>query len=248
MRGLTRRVFVGWDAHEIQEHLVAVHSMRQHSSVELDIRRIALAELQARGLYTRPMRALDDRQWLDCISDAPMSTTHAIARFFVPYLCGYEGWAVFTDGDVLVRSDLAELFALANDTKAVMVVQHAPMPEQDLKKTGQIQTQYSRKNWSSVMLFNCGHPANQALDLKVLNGWPGRDLHAFKWLTDDQIGSLPSGWNYLVNVTRPVPTPVHLAHYTLGAPNQPFAEEWWCASKAARFKTPDAVMANDGAI
>lgn len=230
------RIFIGWDTHEMQEHLVAEQSLRQHTTSSLDVRRVALCELQARGLYHRPMRQMDNAQWWDDISEAPMSTGHAIARFFVPLLCEYSGWALFTDGDVLVRADIAQLFALANDSKAVMVVQHQPMPEQEVKKTGQVQTQYGRKNWSSVMLFNCGHPANRLLTLDVLNTWPGRDLHAFKWLTDDQIGALPAGWNYLVNVTRPAPDPVFLAHYTLGAPNLPFAEEWWRSAKAAGYR------------
>jgi hypothetical protein len=133
---------------------------------------------------------------------------------------------------VLFREDVSALFALKDPQFAVQVVKHKPMPEQATKKDGHVQTAYARKNWSSVMLFNCEHPANRALNLNVLNTWPGRDLHAFKWLEDSLIGQLPSSWNYLVGVTRPMPKPVALAHFTLGTPDleehksDPYADEW----------------------
>jgi hypothetical protein len=120
-------------------------------------------------------------------------------------------------------------------------VQHAPMDEHDTKKGGHIQMPYARKNWSSVMLFNCGHKANRKLGLDTLNTWPGRDLHAFKWLTDDQVGALPAGWNYLVGA-QPEPESVHLVHYTLGSPaspdhaHDPYADEWRDAAKRAGYK------------
>lgn len=236
------KVWIGWDATEIRPHLVAVASLHSKSTEYHDIRRLSMDELSANKLYLRPTRLIEKYQFFDEISGAPMSTGHAIGRFFVPYLCGYQGWALFTDGDVLFRSDVADLFALADERHAVMVVQHPPMIEQATKKNGHAQSVYHRKNWSSVMLFNCGHPANQALTLDVLNTWPGRDLHAFKWLTDDQIGALPAGWNYLVGAQER-PEPVHLAHYTLGTPDVPghdrddFADEWRLHAKHAGFKT-----------
>jgi hypothetical protein len=82
---------------------------------------------------------------------------------------------------------------------------------------GMIQTAYERKNWSSVMLFNCDHPANRRLTIEDVNGRPGRDLHAFYWLHDSEIGELPPTWNWLVNVT-PKPVAPKLAHFTNGGP------------------------------
>src|SRR5204863_5479284 len=120
--------------------------------------------LVARGLYTRPTRESAHGGYWDLLSDAPMSTAHAIARFLVPTLCDHEGWAVFCDGDVLVRADLARLFALADPRYAVQVVPHHYAPADAVKMDGQAQTIYPRKNWSSVMLLHCGHPANRALD------------------------------------------------------------------------------------
>jgi lipopolysaccharide biosynthesis glycosyltransferase len=241
MEGHPVKVFIGWDASELKAHLVAVHSLHGHATARHDVRRVSLDELTAKGLYRRPTRSGPNGQLFDVLSDAPMSTGHAIARFFVPYLCDYKGWALFTDGDVLFRDDIAKLEACADPSKAVMVVQHPPMPEAATKKDGHAQTSYPRKNWSSVMLFNNEHPANQLLWTTVLNQWPGRDLHAFRWLNDDQIGALPSRWNWLVNVSAPEPDPA-IVHYTTGTPDlpdhsaDPYADEWRLAAKYAGYR------------
>ena len=81
----------------------------------------------------------------------------------------------------------------------------------------QIQTFYARKNWSSIVLWNCAHPSNRKFSLQALNTWPGRDLHAFKWLEDSEIGELPKEWNHLVGIDNPN-APIKLAHFTLGGP------------------------------
>ena len=115
-------------------------------------------------------------------------------------LLAHEGWALFCDCDVVFMADVAELFEQADPDKAVMVVKHRPLNETGTKMDGQAQLSYARKNWSSVMLFNCNHPANKRLSLQDINERPGRDLHAFYWLHDSEIGSLTCDWNVLVNV------------------------------------------------
>ena len=86
-----------------------------------------------------------------------------------------------------------------------------------MKMDGVVQTSYSRKNWSSVMLFNCDHPANRRLSLWDISNRKGRDLHAFYWLADSEIGDLPAEWNWLVGV-QPKPEAPKIAHFTLGGP------------------------------
>ena len=238
-------VYVGFDPNEIMAVNAAVASIRLQSlDGPYDIRHLSLSHLSAQNLYLRPTERRDNHLW-DVISEAPMTTEHAIARFFVPLLCDYRGWAVFMDGDVLVRRSLSELFALADHTKAIQVVQHPPMTSAIDKKDGQPQTLYTRKNWSSVMLFNNAHPSNRKLTLDLLNGVPGRDLHRFCWLVDSEIGALPPEWNYLVGVSDPQADPA-IVHYTLGCPkppssNLPFAAEWFQSARAAKYDLRDLV-------
>src|SRR6185295_5915521 len=143
-------------------------------------------------------------------------------------------------GDVLFREDVARLFALADDRMAVQVVQHDHYPMDRIKMDGQVQTRYYRKNWSSVLLFNCGHPANQALTVELVNTVPGRDLHRFCWLSDDLIGALPATWNVLIG--EQAPGAAAIAHFTLGVPDlpgyetQPYADEWYAAARACGYR------------
>jgi len=233
---MNAQIWIGWDPNEMMASNVAQHSIYACAKERPDVQRLALLELRAKHIYVRPTSHDESGRLWDDYSAAPMSTEHAISRFFVPYLQEYEGWALFVDGDVLFRRDPADLFALADPRYAVQVVQHPPLPVQETKKDGAVQMSYPRKNWSSVMLFNCEHPAHRDLTLSDLNLLPGRDLHRFCWLADDEIGALPEGWNHLVNVSPlPVdqsPQNIPLVHFTLGTPdvpryaNVPFADEW----------------------
>ena len=237
MQPETPVVFIGFDPSELIASAVASASIRATTVKHVDVRRLALDEIRAKGWYTRPTEHRDGQLW-DVLSEAPMSTEHAIARFWVPALMQRRGWALFTDGDVLFRDDVMALFALADARYAVQVVQHPPLLDTAQKKTGHVQTVYQRKNWSSVVLWNCPHPAHDALTPKVLNTWPGRDLHRFAWLDDALIGALPSRWNWLANVSAPDSNPA-IVHYTLGMPyleghrEDPFADEWFRVARAA---------------
>jgi hypothetical protein len=233
-------VFLGFDAAEMRACNVAETSLYAHSSRSaVTVTRVSRSRLGS--LYTRPTSRMPNGQLFDDISGAPMSTGHAIARFFVPLLCDFEGWALFTDGDVLFREDVRQVFALADERYAIQVVQHPPLLEEGDKKAGHVQQAYHRKNWSSVMLIQCGHPANRALTVDVLNAWPGRDLHAFRWLSNDLIGALPARWNYLNGVSAPQDDPA-LVHFTLGCPDVPghehdaFSDEWYGMARGAQYR------------
>lgn len=186
------------------------------------------------GLYTRPIEfkpsAADRPIMWDTISDAPMSTQHACARFLVPHLAG-AGWALFMDGDVLVRGNLARMFEKLESQYAVYCVKHKHEPPAGVKMDGQAQTQYARKNWTSFIVFNCEHESNKALTLKMINTLPGRDLHRLCWLKDEEIGELSPEWNFLVGHTDPAVDP-KVVHFTEGCPdmvgyeNVPYADDW----------------------
>lgn len=192
---------------------------------------IVLPDLRAKGLYTRPTSHVDGRLW-DAVSGAPMATEFAISRFFLPLIAGCQGWALFADCDVLARRDVADLFALADDRYAVMCVKHPPSFATGEKMDGQAQLAYPRKNWSSVMLWNLAHPSHHFLTTSTLNRTPGRDLHAFCWLKDEEIGALPPEWNWLEGVSPPLADPA-IVHLTRGGPWFPewqgveYAEAWF---------------------
>jgi hypothetical protein len=218
-------IFIGYDSREHTAYQVAKHSIESRASVPVLITPLYLPHLP---MLRRPIARDGDRLWCP-ISCAPMSTEFAISRFCVPMI-QREGWALFADSDILCLADIAELFALADDRYAVMVVKHKHESGCDTKMDNQAQTYYARKNWSSVILYNNSHPGHLRLKaMNRLNEWPGRDLHAFRWLQDGDIGELPAEWNHLVGVSSGAAS---ILHYTLGTPNLPgyedcdFADLW----------------------
>lgn len=222
------KVYIGFDSAEIDAYAVAQHSMQRRSSVPLEFTPLIASRLRSSGLVTRDVDARGGMY--DLASQAPQATEFANTRFIVPLLA-QSGPALFIDCDMLVMADVAELFREFDSSKAVQVVKHAHNPVEKTKMNGAPQTAYSRKNWSSVILWNCDHPANRRLTLSMINDWPGRDLHNFLWLADAEIGELSPRWNWLVNV-QPRPAADGIAHFTLGGPwlpgwkEQPFDELW----------------------
>ncbi len=227
-------IFIGYDPREVTGFVIARYSIARFNR-NMTIRGIVLDDMRRRKMYYRPTetRVNGDghKQLWDVISEAPMATEFAIARFLVPHLA-HDGWALFVDSDVMFLRNPNELFAMADYRKAVMCVKHDHRPLNDVKMDGQIQTTYSRKNWSSVMLFNCNHLSNRKLTIEMINTLPGRDLHRFCWLEDEEIGELPPEWNYLVGHSRLEDKEPALVHFTNGLPDVPgyerqeYAEHW----------------------
>ena len=157
------------------------------------------------------------------------------SRYLIPYLQGFEGWAVFCDGDMILRDDLKNLWDLRDESKAVQVVQHDYKTREGRKYKGSPiendNIDYPRKNWSSVILWNCSHPANKILTKQYVSEAGGSVLHRFAWLDDNEIGALPNEWNHLVREQDHNPD-ARLVHFTLGAPGfehymrDDYAWEW----------------------
>jgi hypothetical protein len=234
---MERSIWIGWDPREADAFAVASYSAAKTATQPIPVIGLMQESLREEGLYRRPQERRGHQLW-DLVSDAPMATEFACSRFLVPYLVRHQPikakrtrWAVFMDCDMLVRTSMARLFEACDPTKAVMVVKHNHHPSGGLKMDGQIQTRYHRKNWSSVMVFNVDHPANDWLDVENVNKTPGRDLHAFCWLRDDLIGELTASWNYLVGHTDPEIDP-DIVHFTDGIPTMAgyedceYADEW----------------------
>jgi hypothetical protein len=240
---MNRSIFVGYDGRETESFAVCRHTLRQFAP-DIPVHAISLDDMRGAGLYWRPTSTRDGRLW-DDISEAPMSTEFAISRFLTPILAKSAfrtGWALFMDCDVLARTDVHALFDELDQRDAVACVQHRFAPPEGLKMDGQLQVQYARKAWSSVVAYNLDHASNRKLTVDLVNRVPGRDLHAFCWLRDEEIGELAPRWNYLVGHTE-TDAPPALVHFTSGGPwldayrDVPYADEW----RAAR-----AAWLNDG--
>ena len=146
----------------------------------------------------------------------------------------FKGWALFIDCDIVFLEDVNNLFSLADDRYAVMCVKHEFNPKPGLKMDGQVQTVYPRKNWSSVVLWNCAHPSNEKVTVDSVNNpnFNGAYFHRFSWLKDEEIGELPCDWNWLVGWYKKDDGVPRAIHYTEGGPwfknyrNCEFNQDW----------------------
>ena len=109
---------------------------------------------------------------------------------------------------------------MRDDQYALMCVKHDYVPKDSVKMDGQKQVAYPRKNWSSCILWNCGHESNQILTPQIVNSEyvSGAFLHRFQWLDDREIGELPLEWNWLEGEYDKPENPPAVIHYTNGGP------------------------------
>jgi hypothetical protein len=217
----TIRIFIGYDGREAAAFSVLSHSIHARASRPVSITPVMLSELQ--GVFKRERNPLQ-------------STDFSFSRFLVPYLCDYQGWAIFMDCDMLAQDDIARLWDLRDERYAVQVVKHVHVPKEDTKFLGAVQTKYEKKNWTSVMLMNCAKCA--ALTPEFVNRASGLELHQFKWLEGDHlIGEIPSAWNHLVGYDAPRKD-ASIVHFTIGGPyfdayrDCEYAREWFDEQKA----------------
>ena len=217
----TIRIFIGYDDREAAAFSVLAHSIHSRSSEPVSITPLRLSELG--GVYRRERNPLQ-------------STDFSFSRFLTPWLCDFQGWAVFMDCDMLVLDDIAALWRLRDERFAVQVVKHVHVPREEVKFLGAVQTKYEKKNWSSVMLMNCARCT--ALTPDYVNRASGLELHQFKWLEGDHlIGELPHRWNHLVGYDAPGSN-ASLVHYTIGGPyfeayrDCEYAREWFAEREA----------------
>ena len=201
------RLFTGYDFREAVGWGAFAHSVMQRTSQPVAL--IPLSGPQADG-----------------------SNAFTYARFLVPKLCEYEGWAIFADGsDMVCLADIAELWALRDTRYAVQVVKHAYQPKSAVKYVGTPMecrnVAYAKKNWSSLVLWNCAHPKAKYQITESSLG-----LHQFQWLAEEDIGELPIEWNWLCDEYGGNPE-AKILHWTCGIPafweyrETPMASAWF---------------------
>ena len=194
------RLVVGFDARETIAYHVFCQSVLEKTSLPVSF--LPLVE-QSLAVYKETHHDGSNR--------------FTYTRFLTPFLMGFEGWAIFADGDMVCRRDIAELWKLRDPSKAVQVVKHDYLTKSSTKYLGNKNENYPRKNWSSVILWNCGHPENRCLTPDLVSSKDGSFLHRFQWLADSLIGELDKEWNWLAIEYDENPS-ANLIHYTLGTP------------------------------
>jgi lipopolysaccharide biosynthesis glycosyltransferase len=208
-------IFIGYDSKVKIAYHVLAESILRNSSTPVTISPINLSNLK--NIYTRKQ-------------DPLASTEFSFSRFLVPHLMNYNGWAIFMDSDMMMLSDITELWNLRKEDYAIQVCKHEYTPSSKNKFLGNNQTIYAKKNWSSLMLMNCSKC--KTLTPEYVNTRSGLELHQFKWLDENLIGSIPLEWNWLVG-EYPYKKDVHNVHFTEGGPyfkdykNTEYANEWF---------------------
>ena len=214
MENETLKVFIGYDEKEAVVFHTCVQSIIETCSVPVSI---------------HPLNLQMFKNYKETHKDG--SNNFIYSRFLVPYLMNFKGWAIFVDGDMVCLSDFKNLKQFFDSNLAVSVVKHDYKTKQKVKYFGQKNEDYPRKNWSSVIIWNCEHPKNKVLTPSFISNKEGSFLHRFQWLKDDEIGELPKSWNWLA-IEYEETNNVDLIHYTLGTPcfkeysNKSFSKYW----------------------
>lgn len=218
-------IYIGFDSRESEAYEVLHDSIREYNK-EYDIVPLKQQALRRANLYRRSARldSIDGKRvMVDVFDGRPFSTEFTFTRFLIPALNQYEGLALFMDSDMLVRTNINELFEeYGNRDYAIQCVKHNYNPSATVKMDGQIQQQYNRKNWSSFVLWNCGHEGNLRLTVDDVNTKSGSWLHGFSWLDDEEIGGIHEEWNWLDGWSSESISPKNV-HFTTGGP---WFKEW----------------------
>jgi lipopolysaccharide biosynthesis glycosyltransferase len=193
-------IFIGYDPREAIAFHVCANSIIRYASRPVAIIPLAL-------------NLFDD--YKETHTDG--SNQFIYSRFLVPHLMNFQGHAIFIDGDMVVCDDIIKLWDLRRLELDVQVVMHDYKTRMSEKYLGAKNEDYPRKNWSSVILWNCNSFPNRKLTPEFIQKSTGAELHRFTWLQDERIGELPPEWNWLPDEYGPNED-AKLLHYTLGTP------------------------------
>jgi len=194
------KIYIGFDQRESVAFHTFVQSLIDHASIPLDITPLAV----------KTLKGYEEKH-------QDKSNDFVYSRFLTPFLNDFKGWAIFVDGDMICQTDIKELLDLRDNSKALQVVKHDYKTKANQKYLGNINQDYPRKNWSSVILWNCAHPKHKLLTPDFIANESGKYLHRFSWLEDSEIGELPKEWNWLAT-EYPKNEQANIIHYTLGTP------------------------------
>lgn len=222
-------IYIGYDGREHDAYEVCKASILRHATGPVFIQKLSEPALRHNGIYRREW-SVENGQRIDDRDRKPFSTSFSFTRFLIPSLLQHQGWGIFVDSDFLFFKDICEIWKSLDPKYAVMCCKQNYQPKSAIKMDGQAQQAYSRKNWSSMMIFNASHASNQRLTPFKVNMEKGSWLHGLSWLDDNEIGDLDHRWNWIDGTTAGAPNAVH---FTCGIPSmpghrdQPYAKEWF---------------------
>ncbi|MBC8305188.1 MAG: glycosyltransferase [Pelagibacterales bacterium] len=214
------KIYIGHDSRFPQATKVCRQSIKNYNK-DLDITFLEKDHLKKFNFYGR-----------EDISGE--STEFSFTRFYVPMVCNYNGIAMFCDNDFLWKCDPTEMLKYLGD-KTIAVVKHEDMDIKQTKMDGMVNKSYPRKNWSSLIIYNCSKLRN--LSKEYLDNASASDLHELKWVNDNEIAEIPRSYNHLVGYYKKH-NRIKALHYTLGGPwfdeykNGELSEEWWKVYKS----------------
>jgi len=176
------RIFIGYDPRQPVSYQVLHHSIVRRASKPVSITPLIIEQLPIKRLGLTPF---------------------TFTRYLVPWLCNYEGEAIFMDADMLCLTDITKI---PRSEDAVSVVQNQ-----------------LRFEWPSLMIFNnekCKSLTPEYIETQQPQG--------LQWASS--IGSLPPEWNHLVGYDKP--QDAKIVHFTQGIPCFPevsgceYTDEW----------------------
>ena len=110
-------IYIGFDEVETVAFHTLSQSIIKHASSPISITPICSQHFKK--FFNRPR---DEKQ----------SNAFSFSRFLVPYLNRYRGYAIFMDCDMMLRTDIFNVFSDINQCNAISVVKHDYTPS---KKT-----------------------------------------------------------------------------------------------------------------
>lgn len=129
------RVFVGADRSQALAVPVLEYSIKRHTTAKVEV--IPMLDL--------PVPApVDPRNG--------QRTGFSFSRFCIPKLTGYKGRAIYMDADMLVFSDIRELWDIPFDGAKIVIQKEVKFEEQSTAKVG---APKKRKKQCAVMLLDC---------------------------------------------------------------------------------------------
>ena len=226
-------VYIGFDTRNYGQTLAYEGCQRSllakldHNKYDITIHQLNLTELTKAGLMYRNF-------------DPLASTEFTYTRFLVPLLNNFEGKALFCDSDFIWDCCVSEVINYLQPGQAVACVQHDYTPGHSIKMDGRAQTIYPRKNWSSLMVWDCSHPSSKKLTVDAINTQSPAWLHRMLWADDTEIGSIPYQYNYLVDNYDTDDAKVY--HYTDGGPWHPGYENVQYGDKWRQYMKKEELL------